>query len=173
MEKQETWKKRGVVKQILKDHFHGFWELHENQFPKELRGAIQEAVNKAIRCGKKYTDEWAEKQEERILNVPHRHTVFTVPKELRKYFFEERQKLNELSKEVARVIQYYYRRKNKAKQYEVGVITVIHTFGRDLKFNPHIHALVTEGALDNAKQWKSVEYISFTYLRKSWLLCEC
>ncbi|NOV04494.1 hypothetical protein [Paenibacillus planticolens] len=62
---------------------------------------------------------------------------FTVPKELRKYFFEDRRKLNELSKEVARVIQYYYRRKNKNKQYEVGVITVIHTFGRDLKFNPH------------------------------------
>lgn len=88
-------------------------------------------------CGKKYTDEWAEKQQERILNVPHRHTVFTVPK----------------------VIQYYYRRKNKSKQYEVGVITVIHTFGRDLNFNPHIHALVIERALDNTKQWKAVGYI--------------
>ncbi|WP_342556499.1 transposase [Paenibacillus sp. FSL H8-0548] len=205
MEKRETWKKRGIVKQILKDHFHGFWELHANLFPEELQKAIPEAVNKATRCGtkdmgyaryecmgctegkpepviicftcksrfchgcgKKYTDDWAEKQQERILNVPHRHTVFTVPKELRKYFFEDRSRLNELSKEVAKVIQYYYRRKNKSKQYDVGVITVIHTFGRDLKFNPHIHALVTEGALDCHKQWKSVEYISFTYLRKSW-----
>jgi hypothetical protein len=205
MEKQETWKKRGIVKQILKDHFHGFWELHVNQFPEEMRESIQEAVKKSVRCGtrdmgyaryeckgckegdpqpvfvcftcksrfchgcgKKYTDEWAEKQEERILNVPHRHMVFTVPKELRKYFFEDRRKLNELSKEVAKVIQYYYRRKNKSKQYEVGLITVIHTFGRDLKFNPHIHTLVTEGALDQTKQWKSVEYISFAYLRKSW-----
>lgn len=47
METQETWKKRGVVKRILKDHFHGFWELHENLFPQELRGAIPEAVKKA------------------------------------------------------------------------------------------------------------------------------
>ncbi|MCR6109457.1 transposase [Bacillus sp. A301a_S52] len=30
----------------------------------------------------------------------------------------------------------------------MGVITVIHTFGRDLKFNPYIHVLMTEGALD-------------------------
>ncbi|KRE46321.1 hypothetical protein [Paenibacillus sp. Soil522] len=67
------------------------------------------------------------------MNVPHRHTVLTVPKELRKYFFEDRSWLNELSKEVARVIQYYYRRKNKSKLYEVGIITVIHTSGRDLK----------------------------------------
>lgn len=114
------------------------------------------------------TDDWAEKQQERILNVPHRHTVFTVPQELRKYFYGDRSKLNEMSREVAKVIQYYYRRKNKSKQYDVGVITVIHTFGRDLKFNPHIHALVTEGALDKDEQWKSVAYISFTYLRKSW-----
>jgi hypothetical protein len=204
-EKAETWKKRGVVKQILKDHFHGFWQLHADQFPEDMQAGIQEAVQKAIRCGtkdmgyaryeckgcpegepepvfvcftcksrfchgcgKKYTDDWAEKQQERILNVPHRHVVFTVPKELRKYFFADRKKLNEMSKEVAKVIQYYYRRKNKSKEYEVGVITVIHTFGRDLKFNPHVHALITEGALDNTKQWKSVDYISFEYLRKSW-----
>ncbi|WP_168123877.1 transposase [Paenibacillus sp. HB172176] len=205
MERSNTWKKRGVVKQILKDHFHGFWELHADRFPEELQTAIPEAVKKATRCGtkdmgyaryeckgctagapepvficftcksrfchgcgKKYTDEWAEKQQERILNVPHRHTVFTVPKELRKYFFRDRSRLNEMSKRVAQVIQHYYRSKNKSKQYEVGVITVIHTFGRDLKFNPHIHALVTEGALDCHRQWKSVDYISFTYLRKSW-----
>lgn len=203
--KPETWKKRGIVKQILKDHFHGFWQLHADRFPQELQEDIQTTVRKAIRCGtqdmgfaryeclgckegepdpvivcftcksrfchgcgKKYTDEWAEKQQERILNVPHRHTVFTVPKELRKVFFADRKKLNELSRQVAQVIQYYYRRKNKSKQYEVGVITVIHTFGRDLKFNPHIHALVTEGALDNTKQWKGVEYIPYSYLRKSW-----
>lgn len=205
MERTETWKKRGLVKQILKDHFPGFWDLHANQFPKELQIAIPEAVKKATRCGtkdmgyaryeckgcsegdpapvfvcftcksrfchgcgKKYTDEWAEKQQERILNVPHRHTVFTVPQELRKYFYRDRSRLNEMSKRVAKVIQYYYRRKSKRKQYEVGVITVIHTFGRDLKFNPHVHALVTEGALDCHRQWKNVSYIPYAYLRKSW-----
>lgn len=79
--------------------------------------------------------------------------VFMVPKELRNVFFQDRRKLNELGNRVAKVIQYYYRRKNKSKKYEVGVITVIHTFGRDLKFNPHIHALITEGALDINKEW--------------------
>lgn len=168
---QEKWKKRGVIRQILKDHFHGFMEMHGHHLPKELHSSIIETVNKAIRCGtrdmgyaryeckgctegtpepvficftcksrfchgcgKKYTVEWAEKQQERILNVPHRHMVFTVPQELRTVFFQDRGILNELSTQVAKVIQYYYRRKNKSKKYEVGVITVIHTFGRDLKF---------------------------------------
>ncbi|WP_420489508.1 transposase [Neobacillus niacini] len=28
---------------------------------------------------------------------------------------------------------------------QVGIITVIQTFGRDTKFNPHIHVLETKG----------------------------
>ncbi|MCY9670534.1 transposase [Paenibacillus alginolyticus] len=205
MGEPKSYKKKGTVKKILKDHFHGFWQMHAESYPESVRKSIEETVQKAMKCGsrdlgfalyeckgckegepepvyvcftcksrfchgcgKKYTDEWTEKQVERILNVPHRHTVFTVPKELRKVFFNDRSKLNELSQEVAKVFQYYYRRMNKSREYEVGVITVIHTFGRDLKFNPHIHALVTEGALDKNKEWKRVEYISYEYLRKAW-----
>ncbi|RCO04223.1 IS91 family transposase, partial [Bacilli bacterium] len=57
------------------------------------------------RCGKKYTDDWSDKQQEMIFNVPHRHMVFTIPQELRNVFFEDRKKLNELSKQVAEVFQ--------------------------------------------------------------------
>ncbi|MGY3718866.1 transposase zinc-binding domain-containing protein, partial [Sutcliffiella cohnii] len=45
------------------------------------------------KCGKKYTDDWSEKQQEMIFNVPHRHMVFTIPKELRTIFFSDRKKL--------------------------------------------------------------------------------
>lgn len=120
------------------------------------------------KCGKKYTDDWSEKQQEMIFNVPHRHMVFTIPKEIRYIFFEDRKKLNELSKEVAQVFQFYFHRKSKKRNLQVGVITVIHTFGRDMKFNPHVHALVTEGAIDNKNEWVPTEFIPYEYLRKSW-----
>lgn len=196
--------KSGVIKQILKDHFDGFWKLHADSFPKSYQEDIKETVNKAIRCsttdlgysryeclgcegkpnpvfvcftcksrfchkcGKKYTDDWSDKQQEMIFNVPHRHMVFTIPKELRNVFFEDRKKLNELSKQVAQVFQYHYQKRSKKRNLTVGVITVIHTFGRDLKFNPHIHALVTEGALDKNDEWVRSEFIPYEYLRKSW-----
>ncbi len=71
--------------------------------------------------------------------------VFTIPKELRNVFFEARKKLNELSKKVADVFQFYFQRKSKKRDLQVGIITVIHTFRRDLKFNPHIQRM---------KKWK-------------------
>lgn len=205
MERTKMMKKgTGVIKEILKDHFAGFWDLHDRRFPESYRNDIKETVEKTIkcgtrdmgfaryeclgcegnslpkfvcftcksklchRCGKKYTDDWSDKQQEMIFNVPHRHMVFTIPQELRNVFFEDRKKLNELSKQVAEVFQYHNYHRSKKRGLRSGIITVIHTFGRDLKFNPHIHALVTEGALDNKKEWVSSGYIPYEYLRKSW-----
>lgn len=86
----------------------------------------------------------------------------------RNVFFQDRKKLNELSELVAHIFEYYFHQRNKSLQLTPGIITVIHTFGRDLKFNPHIHVLVTEGAMDCHREWRPLEYISFEYLRKSW-----
>lgn len=45
----------------------------------------------------------------------------------------------------------------------------INTFGSDLKWNPHVHALVTDGAIDKkTKWWKPIDYIPYPYLKKSW-----
>jgi hypothetical protein len=46
-------KKRGIVRQVLKDHFHGFWQMHSGLFPESLRKDIEETVQKSIRCGTK------------------------------------------------------------------------------------------------------------------------
>ncbi|MDD9146974.1 transposase zinc-binding domain-containing protein [Sporolactobacillus sp. CQH2019] len=116
------------------------------------------------KCGKKYTDDWSDKQQDMIFDVPRRHLVFTVPKDLRNVFYYDRSKLNELSRKVAEVFKFYDHRKDKKRQLQVGVITVIHTFGRDLKFNPHVHTLVTEETLDNRHEWRPSDYISYDYL---------
>ena len=39
-----------------------------------------------------------------------------------------------------------------------GLITIIHTFGRDLKWNPHIHALVSLGAFTKNFTFKKLDY---------------
>jgi hypothetical protein len=49
-----------------------------------------------------------------------------------------------------------------------GIITVVHTFGRDLSFNPHVHVLVTEGGLDDNAQWLGIYFLPYSKLRKQW-----
>ncbi|KZL88456.1 IS91 family transposase [Clostridium magnum] len=120
------------------------------------------------RCGRLYTLKWAERQQQNMLRVVLRYSVFTMPEDLRNFFYSRRELLKELQDGVYNVISHWYK-KNKNCDYEVEVIAVIHTFGRDLKWNPHVHALVTEGAVDkNNKWWKSVEYIPYPFLKKAW-----
>jgi len=55
---------------------------------------------------------------------------------------------------------------NKSQDFKPGIICVLHTFGRDLKWNPHIHALCTEGAICNFEIFKHIRHIDYTALRK-------
>jgi hypothetical protein len=58
--------------------------------------------------------------------------------------------------------------KIKCPEYMPGIVTVIHTFGRDMKWNPHVHALITEGAMGKNKGWKRVEFVPYNMLRERW-----
>ena len=49
-----------------------------------------------------------------------------------------------------------------------GLITVIHTFGRDLKWNPHIHALVSLGGFTKNFTFKKLDYFHVPSIAEQW-----
>ena len=49
---------------------------------------------------------------------------------------------------------------NKKEEFTPGIVTVIHTFGRDLKWNPHVHMMATEGGKRNITEWRHIRHIS-------------
>jgi hypothetical protein len=58
------------------------------------------------RCGRIYVSKWVEKQQTKILDIKHRHSVFTIPEELRDYFYKHRELLDDLMNGVKEVINY-------------------------------------------------------------------
>jgi len=56
---------------------------------------------------------------------------------------------------------------NKSESFTPGFICVLHTFGRDLKWNPHIHALISEGASGNFTPWRPLKHFDFSFLRNA------
>jgi len=84
-------------------------------------------------CGAKYSKERALAMESVMLKCAHRHVVFTIPAELRKYFAHDRSLLNLLFTAASNTVSYYFNTRNKAENYVPGSVCVLHTFGRDLK----------------------------------------
>jgi len=59
-------------------------------------------------CGFKYSATWTQKMTNDILNVPHRHILFTIPEELRPFFFYDRELLSKLASAVNKTLEYQF-----------------------------------------------------------------
>lgn len=102
-------------------------------------------------CGNKYAIERTHAMASKLISVPHRHCVFTIDENLRHFFLDNRDLLNCLLHAVASVISRMVYKMNMSKNFTPGYIMVLHTFGRDLKWNPHIHCLISEGIKEQKK----------------------
>ncbi len=140
-------------------------------------------------CGNKYNMDRSLNVKTKVMNVKHRHIVFTIPECLRVIFLEHREYLNDLFEAVNETFIWMFNPesyKNKEKKKAInkrskkilrvnkdscvtpGYISTIHTYGRDLKWNPHIHVLISEGGLTNATlKYKSKNYFDYSSLRKT------
>ena len=189
--------KKGKIKTILEDHWNGFLKIYENKIRDNVKKEVEKVLKckdtkygfielkcdkcnttKKIgftcksrfctSCGKIYTDNWIDNMLGNLINVKHRHIVFTMPEELRKFFGIDRQRLKILPKCAARAVTSWMHSLNKKEEFTPGIVTVIHTFGRDLKWNPHVHMMVTEGGKGNITEWRHIRHISYESLRKRW-----
>ena len=118
-------------------------------------------------CGNKYSIDRTQSMSFKIINTYHRHCVFTIDENLRRFFLEDRSLLNCLFTSVNLVISRMFFKMNKSKNFTPGFILVLHTFGRDLKWNPHIHCLLSEGGVSDNGFWRIVNHFNYTYLRNA------
>ena len=118
-------------------------------------------------CGNKYAMERTTSMSFKLVNVTHRHCVFTIDKSLREFFLKDRSLLDCLFHSANSVITRMFYKMNKSKNFTPGFIMVLHTFGRDLKWNPHIHCLISEGGYSDDGVWRNVKHFDYTFLRNA------
>lgn len=118
-------------------------------------------------CGNKYCMERSTAMSFKLIDCTHRHLVFTVDEDLRPFFLDDRSLLDCLFQAVRSVILRLFHELNKSRNFVPGFICVLHTFGRPLEWNPHIHCLLTEGGFSDDGFWKTVKHFNYTYLRKA------
>lgn len=121
-------------------------------------------------CGIKYAKERALNISKNALDVNYRHIVFTIDERLRYFFLVDRDMLHLLFESVKDTLFYVFDKMNgKQDTFKPGIIMVLHTFGRALNWNPHIHCLVTEGGMNDKHIYKHINFITYESLRKSFM----
>ena len=112
-------------------------------------------------CGNKYSIDRTSSMAFKLIFCTHRHCVFTIPEELCSFFLSDRTLLNCLFSAVRSVVLRMFHKINLSQCFTPGFICVLHSFGRDLKWNPHIHCLISEGGAGNIIPWRKVPYFNF------------
>ena len=118
-------------------------------------------------CGNMYSIDRTTSMSFKLIRCTHRHCVFTIPEQLKHFFLKDRSLLNCLFSSVRSVVLRMFHKQNKSKKFTPGFICVLHTFGRPLNWNPHIHCLISEGGVSDDGFWRTVDHFNYTYLRKA------
>lgn len=104
------------------------------------------------KCHKTDTQAWLQGRQPELLPVPYYHVIFTLPHELRRFArLHQKQVYGLLIKSAARSIT----KLAADPRYVgglVGVMAVLHTWGSNLAYHPHVHCLVTAGGVSSDGQ---------------------
>ena len=116
------------------------------------------------RCGGNRTADWTHRQCARLLPVPYFMVTFTVPAALRALFVvEPKIMINLLFQQAADSLQQIARQPRHLGA-ELGMIGVLHTWGRQMQYHPHLHFIVPGGGLRaDRRKWRRSR-------RPDWLL---
>lgn len=115
-------------------------------------------------CGKKATEIWIHKQNNVLPQTDWQHITFTMPAQLWDFFWTNRFLLNKIATLAANAVK----RLAANKKCMPGIFAVIHTFGRDLKKNVHVHLSTTLwGLSEDLSKFKKL-FFSQKSLMKLW-----
>lgn len=100
-------------------------------------------------------EKWIEKQRQHLLDIPYFHVVFTVPAELNPVFLGQQETLYALLFQAASETVLKLCAERKYLGATPGITSVLHTWGQNLQFHPHVHMIVTGGGLTKDGKWRN------------------
>jgi hypothetical protein len=98
--------------------------------------------------------EWVESRLKRLLPTPYFHVVFTLPEQLQPLGLKNRRVVYDLLFRAASQTLLELAVDPRRLGAQIGFTAVLHTWGQNLLFHPHLHCVVTGGGLSpDGQRW--------------------
>jgi len=102
-------------------------------------------------CGAFKKEQWIEFKTSELLPTAYYHVVFTLPHELNGLIMGNRKVLFDLLFQASAHTLLTLGKDEKYLGAETGFTSILHTWGQDLSFHPHIHCIVSAGGIKDGK----------------------
>lgn len=103
-------------------------------------------------CQQKDKLKWLEKRMKELLPVGYYHLVFTLPHELNPLCLQNKKVMYGLLFKAASQTLIELAKDPKHLGGDIGLITVLHTWGQNMMEHPHLHCIMPSGGLSSDKQ---------------------
>jgi len=99
-----------------------------------------------------------------LLPVKYYHVVFTLPHELNSLVLGHRRLLFKLLFDASGQTLLQFAKDEKYLGAQPGIISVLHTWGQQLSFHPHIHCIVSGGGITDNNAWRDATKNDWRFL---------
>lgn len=121
----------------------------------EVRTAYNSCRNRHCpKCGAIDKEKWVMTREADLLPVKYFHVVFTIPDKLNELFLNNQQVMYNLLFTQAWKILKDFGTNESFIGGKIGATAILHTWGQNLQYHPHIHFVVPAGAIMPDNKWK-------------------
>ena len=104
------------------------------------------------KCQSQARERWMDARRQELLQTRYFHVVFTLPHELHTLVLQNQEELyNLLFRTVAETLR-EVARNSKHLGAEIGFFGILHTWGQNLLFHPHIHCVIPGGGISPDKE---------------------
>lgn len=105
------------------------------------------------KCQGHKREEWIQKREQELLPVAYFHVVFTLPSELNQLCMHKpKQVYDALFESVWQTIAQF----GGNKKLQMGMITILHTWGQNLSLHPHLHCIIPGGGITKKGKFEKI-----------------
>ena len=123
-------------------------------------GAAEQSYNSCRnrhcpKCQSYKMAKWVEEQSRSLLDIPYFHVVFTVPEELNVVFMHNQAEMYGLLFRASAKTLAELCADEKYLGARGGHTAVLHTWGQNLSYHPHVHCIVPSGGLTEGGGWKN------------------
>ena len=99
-----------------------------------------------------------------LLPVKYYHVVFTLPHQLNSLVLGHRKMMFKLLFDTSSQTLLTFAKDPKYLAAMPGIISVLHTWGQQLSFHPHVHCIVSGGGTTKDNTWKEAKKNSYRFL---------
>ncbi|WP_430931442.1 IS91 family transposase, partial [Saccharicrinis sp. 156] len=109
------------------------------------------------KCNGLKKERWILDREADLLPVKYYHVVFTLPEQVNALFVAHPKSMYKILFRAVSDTVKQFASDHKHLGAQTGMVAILHTWGQNLAFHPHIHCIVPGGGLTPGNKWKNTK----------------